>query len=328
MVQCTYPIKSVTMKNGPLKIYADLGVNLGLTINSTRQLKGGSIEHVGWYKPWKLELEQITGHDFFSEQAEAFGTDKQKINIKLPAIGLMADFGFAIPLRTNLDLLLGLYATYTVNNVAADRQDIGWRHEPVGGVPSYRDHAFMNNYNGLIGTQYAETIHPWQAGITIGINFNGRTAKRVKKSPEPAPEYERIQVCDTTKTVQPRVETVRKVVAIQQIKRTLEKSVIWFDLNSTEPKLEPADILVQVAEVLKDNPTERILITGHASREGKTEKNQRLSEQRAQIIVKMLLDLGVKAEQMVSRGEGVGRDYVAGEHDIRLDRRVEITVIE
>ena len=140
--------------------------------------------------------------------------------------------------------------------------------------------------------------------------------------------FERIQVCDTTFTLQERVETTHKVIEVQQIKRALEKSVIWFDLNSTEPKLEPADILIQVAEVLKENPDMRILVTGHASKEGNKEKNQQLSEDRAKAVVDMLVELGVRPEQMDSQGEGVDRDYVQGDHDISLDRRVEITVIE
>ena len=115
---------------------------------------------------------------------------------------------------------------------------------------------------------------------------------------------------------------------VQKIKRVLAKSVIWFDFNSAEPKLKPADILVQVADILKENPTQKILITGHASRDGDKERNQRLSEARAKSIVDRLLELGVNADQMESRGEGVDRDYIEGSHDISLDRRVEITPVE
>lgn len=324
MVQCTYPIRQAMMENGPLKIYADLGVDLGLSIAASRRLTGGSIEHVGWYAPWKLELSQINGHDFYTELASDFETDQQALAIRKPAVGLMADLGVALPLTENLDLLIGLYATYTANDVCVNKQDIGWQQPNASG---YKVHDFMNTYNGIIGTQYASTIHPWQAGLRVGINFNTRTQVR-KPVPVQESTFERIQVCDTTFTLQERVETTYKVIEVQQIKRALEKSVIWFDLNSTEPKLEPADILIQVAEVLKENPDMRILVTGHASKEGNKEKNQQLSEDRAKAVVDMLVELGVRPEQMDSQGEGVDRDYVQGDHDISLDRRVEITVIE
>ena len=83
-----------------------------------------------------------------------------------------------------------------------------------------------------------------------------------------------------------------------------------------------------MAEILKENPTQKILVTGHASREGGKERNQRLSEERAQVIIDMLRQLGVNDDQMQSRGEGIDRDYIQGDHNISLDRRVEITPVE
>ena len=324
MVQCIYPIPSVQMTNGPLKIYADLGVDIGLTVAASRKLTGGSIEHVGWYKPWKLELSQIDGHDFYSENASDFEKDKQNLKLRLPAIGIMADFGFAIPLREDLDLLIGLYANYIANDICAGKQDIGWRNTNETG---YREHAFMNPYAGIIGTQYARAAHPWQAGIRVGIHFTPlakpRKAKEIINT-----TYSRIQVCDTTYSLNERVETSVKAVVVQQIKKVMAKSVIWFDLNSSKPNLKPADILIRVAEILKENPFQKILVTGHASRDGDKAKNEQLSAARAKAVVDMLIELGVKPEQIESRAEGVARDYVQGAHDISLDRRVEITPVE
>ena len=325
MIQCTYPIKKDALPNGHLKLYADLGVDLGFNVSTSRQLIGGSIEHSGWYAPWKLELEQINGHDFYTEQAEDFDMTKRAQPLKLPSVGLMADLGLAFPLTTNIDLLVGLYANYTANNICARQQDIGWRHTDQ--MPEYSNHSFMNDYEGLIGTQYAQAVHPWQAGLRVGINFNIEHTDGMKKKKD-KDLWKRIEVCDTTSALEERVETIEKPVSIQQIKRVLDKSVIWFDVNSTEPKLEPADILIQVAEILKENPEQKILITGHASREGNKEYNQRLSEGRAKAVVDILLQLGVSAEQMESRGEGVDRDYIQGDHSISLDRRVEITPVE
>lgn len=324
MVQCTYPIQQVQMENGPLKIYADLGVDLGLSVAASRKLTGGSIEHVGWYAPWKLELSEINGHDFYTESASDFETAKQQLPIRMPALGLMADLGVALPLTSNIDLLLGVYATYTANNVCVDKQDIGWKQTNATG---YQAHDFMNEYNGIIGTQYASTVHPWQAGVRVGINFHSNTQEG-KKEPEVQILYTRVNICDTTTVLQPREETITKAVTVQKIKRVLAKSVIWFDVNSAVPNLKPADILEQVADILKENPFQKILVTGHASRDGDKEKNQRLSEDRAKAIVDMLLKLGVQPEQIESRAEGVERDYVQGSHDISLDRRVEITPIE
>lgn len=323
LIQCSYPTKS-TLANGPLKVYADVGADLGFALAASRRLTGGAIDHTGWYDAWNLELSHIDDHDFYTEQASDFGTGSQPIELKLPAVGLTADVGIAIPVAQSLDLLIGAYAVYTVNNICTGQKAIGWKQADAS--PDYRKHEFMNEYSGLIGTQYTSSVHPWQAGLRIGLNFNSRP--KPKQAPAPEVLYKRINVCDTTSVLEERVVTTVKAVTVQKIQRVLEKSVIWFEKNSTEPQLKPADILVKVAEILKENPTQKILITGHASREGSKAKNQQLSEERARVVADMLRQLGVQDSQIVSRGEGTDRDYEAGEHNISLDRRVEITTLE
>ncbi len=323
MVQCTYPLKNAVISGGNVKLYADLGVNIGLNVLANRQLKSGSIDHVGYYREWGLMLDHVNGHDFYTEQVEEFDTDKEKLTFKLPAVGLMADLGFAFPVKPNIDLLLGVYMNYTVNNICDGKREIGWKQTKYADELEYRNHDFMNAYRGLIGTQYAQQVHPWQVGVRFGVNFNCK-----KKEKPVEPECERLTVCDTTFALQPRVEKTIKPkpqIVVEKIKRVLEKSVIWFDLNSVEPKLEPADILEKIAEIMKENPDQRIMITGHASKEGNKETNQRLSEGRAKAIMDALIALGVNPNQMRSQGVGIERDYITGEHNIALDRRAEIT---
>lgn len=328
MAQCMYPLNSVSMQHGVLKIYADLGVNMGLCLAAHRQLKSGSVDHLGSYSKWNLELEHIDDHDFYTEQAEDFGTDRQKLDIKLPAVGLMAALGFAIPVTSNLDVMVGLYMNYTLNNVCAETRDLGWRQNLYTGDKAYRNHDYMEYYGGLIGSQFAETLRPWQAGIRVGINWQGGSRKQ-EQMVEPEIAYRRVNRCDTTYSLQPRVETVvkPKPVVVEKIRRVLEKSVIWFDFNSTDPKLEPADILDKVAEILIESPEQRIMITGHASNEGSRKANQQLSEERAKAIADRLIQLGVRADQIEQQGLGVDVDYMQGQHDISLDRRAEITPI-
>ena len=158
----------------------------------------------------------------------------------------------------------------------------------------------------------------------MGINFNTRTQVR-KPVPVQESTFERIQVCDTTFTLQERVETTYKVIEVQQIKRALEKSVIWFDLNSAEPKLEPADILVRIAEVLKRHPNQKIHVNGHACKLGKPDYNQRLAMRRAKAVVEQLKALGVREDQLMTASLGADMPYrYNGHHQLSKDRRVEI----
>ena len=173
----------------------------------------------------------------------------------------------------------------------------------------------------MIMSEYVTAVRPWAIGIKVGISWH----PKAKSKPAP-PQFESVLRCDTSMVLDERVEYNRKMqpVVVQQIVKVMEKAVIWFDLNSTEPKLKPADVLVKIADLLKQNPEQKILVYGHASREGNEQYNQRLSDLRAEVITKMLIDLGVNPNQITQKGFAASVSYEQGEHAISLDRRVEI----
>jgi outer membrane protein OmpA-like peptidoglycan-associated protein len=122
-------------------------------------------------------------------------------------------------------------------------------------------------------------------------------------------------------------------VASQQIIKLMERSIIWFDLDSWKPKLEPADIIDRIAEILIENPEQHILVNGHASSEGNESHNQMLSDKRAEAVVNLLIEKGVRPEQISSKGYSSAiryteQDTESNPHDISLDRRVEIIPIQ
>lgn len=309
-----------------LGLYAGLGVKTGLILGSHWGIRGGSVEHQGEYPAWGLTLSEVDGHDFFTEHANAWNGDDSYVNypfkLRLPAIGIMADLGLTIKLNEQLNLMVGAFFNYTCNNVRTDETiELGWKMSDYSGELAYRNHDFMNSYEGLVSSEYVKAVRPWEVGLKLGIDWRSKPKEKA-----PRPEYERIQICDTTITLQQRVDTVHKPKpeVVKQIVRLMETSVIWYDLDSTEPKLKPADILDKIAAILIENPKQRILINGHASKEGSALHNKRLSENRAKVIYDMLLEKGVRAEQMTARGFGVDKSYQEGEHEISLDRRVEI----
>lgn len=316
MVQMQYPIAE------RLRVYAALGAKIGFPVAADRRLTGGLVEHQGQYDRWNLLLSGVEKHDFYSESATDFGTQSYPLTLRLPAAGIMAEVGIARPLTHQLDLLAGLFFNYTCNNIRPDGIDpIGWQRTDQTGDDAYRNHPFMPEYKGEVMSEYVSAVRPWAVGVKVGISWRHRP----KAKPAPT-QFERVQRCDTAFTLQPRIERYEKVrpAAVQQIVRLMQKSVIWFDLDSAEPKLEPADILDRIAAILRDNPNQKILVYGHASREGNEQYNQRLSERRAGAVTDMLLQKGVRPEQITQRGFAASIAYEQGEHAISLDRRVEI----
>ena len=318
MVQMQYPVAE------RLRVYAGAGVKIGLPVAADWSIRTGQLEHQGYYQRWNLTLDAINARDFYTEQAADFGTDKHNLALRLPAVGAMAEAGVAYPIRAGLDLIAGVFFNYTCNNLRPEDGpadgNMGWQQTGNTGAEAYRNHDFMPAYGGEVMSEYVQALHPWAVGVKVGISWH-----HVKKK-KPKVYYERLLHCDTITDLHERFDTVYKPrpAAVQQIVRLMQKSVIWFDLDSSEPKLEPADILDRIAAILRENPDQKILVYGHASREGNEQYNQRLSDRRAKAVTDMLLEKGVRPEQISQRGFAASIAYEQGEHAISLDRRVEI----
>ena len=222
------------------------------------------MEHQGEYPAWGLTLSEVDGHDFFTESYKnIYYADGSKlpylIHLQLPAIGLMADLGVTVKLTEQINLMVGAFFNYTCNNVRTDETtEMGWRADGYSGELAYRNHDFMNSYSGMIASEYVKAVRPWEVGLKIGIDWRHKPKEKA-----PQVEYERIQICDTTITLQQRVDTVHKPKpeVVKQIVRLMETSVIWYDLDSTEPKLKPADILDKIAAILIENRREVLVLS-------------------------------------------------------------------
>ena len=305
-----------------LHLFADAGLKIGFPVSGSRRLVSGSLKHEGWYDPWHLLLD-MNGHDFYEETiGEDFSKDRQPLDLRMPAIGAMADFGVLFPVARQLDLSVGLWFNCTCNNIGPKTNvPMGWMQPQYD---DYRRHAFMENeYAGMIGSEYTRKgTRPWGIGLSVGILWHHQP-----KPKKVAKQYERVIVNDTVCSVKMRYDTVRiEKPAEKIIRRLMEKSVIWFDLDSADPKLKPADIIVKIAEVLKENPDQKVQVNGHASAEGSEQHNQDLSERRADAIRQLLLKEGVSEKQIQTKGYSslVSYQPATGNHEISLDRRVEI----
>lgn len=323
MIQMQYPVAP------QLRIYAGAGVKIGLPVAADWKLRSGAIQHQGAYPQWGMTMEGTDKHDFYTEKAASFGKDRHSLSLRMPAASVMAEVGIARPLTPELDLMVAVFADYSCNSIRKSNKatdgDMGWQRHDQSGELAYRNHTFMSEYKGMVMSEYVSAVHPWAVGIKIGVSWH----RQPKPKPVP-PQFENVMRCDTSFRLDERVEKEAKPrpVAVQQIVRLMEKSVIWFDLDSTDPKLEPADVLVKIADILKQNPDQKILVYGHASKEGNEQHNQRLSDRRAQVIAEQLIALGVQPEQITQRGFAATVSYEQGEHAISLDRRVEIIPVQ
>ena len=312
--------------NDKVGIFAALGGFVGLPLISDYRLVSGAVEHRGEYPQWGLELYGLNNHDFYTEHiGEAFSKESHPLALKKIAAGVKLDLGVLVPMNEKIDLFAGVYGSVVCNDLQTEQHALGWQQ---AGCDDYRKHAFMPEYQGLANSTYTNAIRPWEAGIKVGIHFRPE-----KKAPKPVMGSGCLIVLDTTYYTKHRADTIvlASVDTIVSLKKTLEKSVIWFNVNDYKhPRLEPADIIEQVAEILKSNPSQRVYINGHASEEGNKRTNRVLSNRRAETIADMLKALGVPGDQLVVHGYSADIQY-QGTSTTRtqreLNRRVEIIPI-
>lgn len=139
-------------------------------------------------------------------------------------------------------------------------------------------------------------------------------------APEPEPEPEPAPEPDPVVQPEPVVEEPVMLAQATNVPEGLNKNrrveivpvdanlfptqVIWFNLNEVNPKIEPADMLEQVAKILARHPEQKVQVNGHACVIGKPAYNQKLALRRANVVAQQLRDLGVRDEQIIVQSFG------------------------
>jgi len=102
---------------------------------------------------------------------------------------------------------------------------------------------------------------------------------------------------------------------------------IHFDLDSARIRNDEEATLDQVAIILQQNPTQRVMIEGHTCDLGTDDYNQKLSERRAESVFKYLI---TRDPSLSSRLEtvGMGESQLIPGATREMDRRIEFKVLQ
>ena len=103
---------------------------------------------------------------------------------------------------------------------------------------------------------------------------------------------------------------------------------VLFDTNQAQLKSGAMRNLQKLADFFKQYPQRKVMIEGFTDSTGSSSRNQELSDKRAYSVRTALLDMGIGADRITSRGYGesypvAGNDTAAGR---QLNRRVEIII--
>jgi peptidoglycan-associated lipoprotein len=106
----------------------------------------------------------------------------------------------------------------------------------------------------------------------------------------------------------------------------LERTVIYFDFDSTRIRPEFSEVLAAHARYVSALPSRVVRLEGHTDERGSREYNIGLGERRAQAVRQVLMLQGVPATQITTVSYGEERPAVSGsdEEAWSLNRRVVI----
>ena len=79
---------------------------------------------------------------------------------------------------------------------------------------------------------------------------------------------------------------------------------IRFDVNKATLRPESMGIINEIATLMKDHPDLKFSVEGHTDSDGDDTSNQTLSENRAQTVLQTLVQMGIDANRLTSKGWG------------------------
>jgi len=128
-------------------------------------------------------------------------------------------------------------------------------------------------------------------------------------------------------------QTITKVTADDIAKDLTEKgkSILYinFDLDKSTISADGKELVDEIAEALKKNATLKIAIEGHTDNTGESSHNKKLSDDRANAVLRSLTANGTDKSRLTAKGFGAERPLVANdsEDNKAKNRRVELVKI-
>lgn len=125
---------------------------------------------------------------------------------------------------------------------------------------------------------------------------------------------------------QPTVQETKPIVLAKQPEIDINNIKIQFEFDSSILRTDSYAILDKIASAIKSNPSIKCALNGYASIEGTAEHNMQLSIDRANAVKTYLINAGISASSITSRGFGTSNPVADNSTEAGriLNRRVEI----
>ncbi|ABS24239.1 OmpA/MotB domain protein [Anaeromyxobacter sp. Fw109-5] len=122
-----------------------------------------------------------------------------------------------------------------------------------------------------------------------------------------------------------------RVVVEKEAKKVELREKVQFDTGKATIKPESAGLLDEIAKVLAEHAEiTRVVIEGHSDSSGGAALNKRLSQARADAVLKALVERGIAKERLSAKGFGPSRPIASNDtpEGREANRRVEISIAQ
>jgi len=169
-------------------LLASLGAKVSFPLKKTYKTAGGEMLTTGYYSQWDAELSDLPQHGFSTYTGGYNG------HLSLhPAYTAIADLGGLYKLTDKLDLYLGGYFNYGLNNILKYSDQLIYQSDGV--------------YNGVLASNQTSKVRLVAFGVKVGIYWKMEYKKRKMSSGIAAQSHIDIAVKEEKQTVKASMET-------------------------------------------------------------------------------------------------------------------------
>ncbi len=145
----------------------------------------------------------------------------------------------------------------------------------------------------------------------------------VHKKPEP---QKIVEIKEIIKEIPKEV----KIVEEEKLLRVQLQSSLLFETGKFELLAQSRNVLLNVLELLKQYPQNKIVVEGHTDSVGSDEYNMKLSQNRADAVKKFLVENGIEETRIETKAYGKTKPVASNKTSSgrALNRRVEILIIK
>lgn len=159
-------------------------------------------------------------------------------------------------------------------------------------------------------------------GLTDGEEVNKHRTNPLKADTDNGSVDDGAEVRRGTNPLDPSDDVKKEEIKVGEV---IILEGINFETNSSRITPESESILMKAFNTLKNNPDIEVEISGHTDSRGSAEKNQKLSEDRANAVKEWLVAKGIDAKRITTVGYGEDRPIAPNDtpENMSKNRRIE-----